>query len=51
MVNTTIGVRPETFDRLKNGRYGMMQKLGKDLSYSDIIETLMDVAGWAKKGK
>lgn len=48
MVNTTIGVRPETFSRIKKGRFALMQKLGTELSYSDVLDNLMDTAGWPK---
>ena len=49
MVNTTIGVKPGAFARLKRGRFAMMQKLGLELSYSDVLEHLMDTAGWPKE--
>jgi len=48
MVNTTIGVKPETGDRFRKGWFAMMDKLGRKLSQSDVLDYLMDTSGWPK---
>jgi len=48
MVNTTIGVRPSTGDRFRKGWFAMIGKLGRKISQSEVLDNLMDTAGWPK---
>lgn len=49
--DTTVAVRLDTLERLKSYRYALIGQLGTDLSYSDVIDLMLDSVGWAKKKK